>query len=216
MWVDAPVSDDDSWYVTLRDIHDYLAKEISWQVAVEIIDMSLFITPFHFPVEESHPIVPIWHKLVNNIIEDLNSPLWPSIFRVRCGLDLANSQVTIIITSKYASQLEQYKTHIVQIIRQNGLSGINVVFLEVHYLFSAGNDTDPETTSQSMSYATSESLYMRASVGIQGDPIRQWDTWQLIVLTCGSGKYNLGVTNFHVVPLEKLEQGIFVLSYSCH
>lgn len=91
MWVDAPVPNDDSWYVTLRDIHDYLSKEIPWQVAVEIIDMSLFITPFHFPVEESHPIVPIWGKLVNDIIEDLNSPLLSSIFGVRCGLDHANS-----------------------------------------------------------------------------------------------------------------------------
>lgn len=67
----------------------------------------------HFPVKESHLIVPIWGKLVNNIIEDFNSPPWSSIFGVRYGLDLTNSLITIIVTSKYTSQLEQYKTHIV-------------------------------------------------------------------------------------------------------
>lgn len=85
---------------------------------------------------------------------------------------------------------------------------MNVAFLEVRNLCSAGNDTDPETIPQSMLYATSKSLYIGASVGIQDDLIHSGTLGGCIILTCGSEKYDLGVTNCHVVSLKKLEQGV--------
>lgn len=51
VWVDAPVPDDDSWYILLRDIYDYLSKSLPRIIAVEIIDMSFLTPPLHIPVE---------------------------------------------------------------------------------------------------------------------------------------------------------------------
>lgn len=174
--------------------------------------MSLFAPPIHFPVEESHPIVPIWDRLVRDFIRDLNCPLWSSISGVRRGQERANSPVTIIITSKCPSQIQQYETRIIQTIRENGLSGIEVAFLEVEDLFSNGNDTTAlERTQPPISYATSKALYMGASVGVKDDPICSGTIGGHIILTYGS-KYDLGVTNCHVVSLEKPEQGMYICS----
>lgn len=209
VWVDAPVPNDDSWYILLRDIRDYLSKAIPQTVAVEIIDMSLFAPPIHFPVEESHPIVPIWDRLVGDFIRDLNCPLWSSISGVRRGQERANSPVTIVITSKCPSQIQQYEARIIQTIRENGLSGIEVAFLEVEDLFSNGNNTTAlERIPPPISYATSKALYMGASVGVKDDPICSGTIGGHIILTYGSKKYDLGVTNCHVISLEKPGQGM--------
>lgn len=57
--VNAPVRDDDAWYIVLRDIREYLSNTIPQAIAMEIIDASRFILPMHFPVEKTHPIIPV-------------------------------------------------------------------------------------------------------------------------------------------------------------
>lgn len=172
IWVDAPVPNDNSWYILLSEIREYLSEVIPQTVAVEVIDMSLFVPPIHFPVEESHPIVPIWDRLVHDIIRDTNSPLWFSISCVRRGRERADSPVTTVLTSKCPSQILEYGATIIQRTRREGLSNIEVAFLEVKDLFSNGNDTvSLEEIPPPISYVTSKALYMGASVGVKVIPL---------------------------------------------
>ena len=113
-----------SWYILLGEIRDYLSKAIPQTIAVVIIDMSLSVLPIHFPVEESHPIVPIWDRLIYDVIRDLNSSLWPSISCVRQGRERVNS-------AECLSQIQKYEATIIQGTRKDGLSGNEVAFLEV-------------------------------------------------------------------------------------
>lgn len=113
-----------SWYILLGEIRDYLSKAIPQTIAVVIIDMSLSVLPIHLPVEESHPIIPIWDRLIHDVIRDLNSPLWPSISCVRQGRERVNSPECL-------SQIQKYEATIIQGTINDGLSGNEVAFLEV-------------------------------------------------------------------------------------
>lgn len=216
--VDGPVRDDDSWYIILRDIREYLSKTIPQAIAVEIIDLSLFVLPIHFPVEKIHPIVPVWGEVLRNIIREINSPLWSSISCVRRGQERSKSPVTIVLTSKCPSELRQEEYKITQIIRAYSLSGIEVQFLEVESLFANGNDKiDLEKIPPAKSYVTSNALYMGASVGIKDNPTSSATIGGQIILSYGNKKHYFGVTNSHVVSIEKPGQGIspFLLYGRC-
>lgn len=215
VWIDAPLPEDDSWYILLRDIRDYLSRTIPQMIAVELIDMSFFAPPLHIPVEQSHPIVPVWDRLVDDIITYLSNPLWSIISGVRRGHEDSVKPVTIVIASARPSELEQYGPIILQRTREYGLTDIKVVFLEVEDLFSNGNDTrDPEKIPPSDSYVTSKALCMGASVGIKDNITSNGTIGGHIILTHGSEKYNLGVTNRHVVSIEREHSMSSILSYA--
>lgn len=105
--VDGPVRDDDLWYIILRDIYEYLSKTVPRAITVEIMDLSLFALPMHFPVEKTHPIVSVWVVVLRNIIKEINSPRWSSISCVRRGHEYLESPVTIVLTSKCPSEFRQ-------------------------------------------------------------------------------------------------------------
>ena len=133
--IDVPLPNNDSWYILLRDIHDYLLRNYPQTIAVEIIDMSLFTLPLHLPVEQSHPIIPVWDRLVKDIRTDLSSRHWSSISSVRRGHENSPKPVTIVITTPCPAELEQHEPTIIQRAKEYGLTDIKVAFVEVKNLF---------------------------------------------------------------------------------
>lgn len=207
--VDGPVRDDDLWYILLRDIREVLNTASPEAIAVEIIDLSLFVLPIHFPVEKTHPIVPVWGEVLRTIIKEIDSSLWSSISCVRRGHERSKSPVTIVLTSKCPSKLRQEEYKITPIIRAYSLSGIEVRFLEVESVFSNGNDKiDLENIPPAKSYVTSKALYMGASVGIKDNPTSTGTIGGQIILSYGSKKHYFGVTSSHVVSIEQPGQGM--------
>ncbi|EEH09296.1 predicted protein [Histoplasma capsulatum G186AR] len=102
---------DDSWYLFVKDTQEYLLKSSLDKVCVEIHDPDGLKIPAHFPIEPEHPIVSVWQKLQKDIITVLTPLCWYSLSVVRRGYDnnAQSNPVTIIITSKYPSELSHTK-----------------------------------------------------------------------------------------------------------
>ncbi|KAK2799186.1 hypothetical protein FQN50_008575 [Emmonsiellopsis sp. PD_5] len=125
---------DDSWYILLRDIKEYLVQKSLTHVCVEIYDPVLFKLPAHFPVEKAHPIMEVWPRLADDIVRIVEPKLCSSICCVRRGheKEAERNPVTIVLTSEYPAQLASDSNEtILHRIRHYGLEGIEIAYVEV-------------------------------------------------------------------------------------
>ncbi|OJD11450.1 hypothetical protein ACJ73_09535 [Blastomyces percursus] len=205
--ITAPAVKDDSWYLLLKDTQEYLVKSSLDKVCVEIYDPEGLKIPAHFPVEAEHPIVSVWRKLLEDIITVLDPLLWHSVSVVRRGYDnnAQSNPVTIAITSKYPMQLSPSKPTIQLRCGQYGLEKIDVCFLKVDTIFSAGGFQYPD---EGRDFAFSADLSPGASIGLSSEPRATGTLGGKLIVQRGNSIHELGVTNFHIVASHHSLQGI--------
>ncbi|KAK2806025.1 hypothetical protein FQN51_007978 [Onygenales sp. PD_10] len=195
----APCVEDDSWYLLLRDIDEFLIRNFSLlgqHICVEICDPMAFRLPAHFPIDKDHPIVAVWEDLVQDIVEIVGiTSQWSSICAVRRGFDtiVVNNPVTIIVTSKYPALLEAYGATIRFRCRDYRLQEIDVAFVEVDDGFRSVED--------GRSFPVVDELFMGAGVGPSNDPEATGTLGGTLTMTNGDTKHVVGFTSFHVVAV---------------
>lgn len=170
--ITAPAVKDDSWYLLLKDTQEYLLKSSLDGVCVEIYDSEGLKIPAHFPIEAEHPIVSVWPKLLKDIVTVLDPLLWHSVSAVRRGYDndAQSNPVTIVITSKYPGHLSPVEQTIQLRCHQYRLEKVDVCFVKVDSIFSAGGFQFPD---EGRDFALSADLSPGASIGLSSEPRRQ-------------------------------------------
>lgn len=198
---------DDSWYLFVKDTQEYLLKSSLDKVCVEIHDPDGLKIPAHFPIEPEHPIVSVWQKLQKDIITVLTPLCWYSLSVVRRGYDnnAQSNPVTIIITSKYPSELSHTKRTIQLRCQQYNLDRIEVCFVQVDTIFAAGGFRYPD---EGRDFAVTSDLSPGASIGLSSEPRATLSLGGKLIVRRGIEIHELGVTNFHVVASHQSFHGL--------
>ncbi|KAK2753091.1 hypothetical protein FQN55_005051 [Onygenales sp. PD_40] len=194
--IPAVSTSDDSWYILLRDIKEYLVQNSLPQVCAEIYDPVFFRLPAHFPVEETHPIVQIWPRLADDIVQIVEPKLCSSISCVRRGHEAepGRNPVTIVLTSEYPAKLaSESKQTILYRMRHYGLEGIEIAYVEVENILDADPSGGPRA------FPVTNELSMGCGIGLEGDAVASATLGGKLVVSLGGTDYQVGVTNFHVV-----------------
>lgn len=97
----------DSWYLSLQDIFSYLRENNLSHIRVEMIDGKHSRAPGSFIVEPSHPLVPVWPGIRDQIITTLGARPWLSLSATRRGTHeiLEENPVTILIMTPCPADL---------------------------------------------------------------------------------------------------------------
>ncbi|GAD94396.1 predicted protein [Paecilomyces variotii No. 5] len=204
--ITAPAVENDSWYLVLKDIQEYLLKNSLDKICVEIHDPEGLKIPAHFPVEAEHPIVSVWPKLLEDIVTVLEPALWHSVSAVRRGYNnnARLNPVTIVITSKYPMELSLSRPTIQFRCRQYRLEKIDVCFVKVEAILSAGGFQFPD---EGRDFALSTDLSPGSSIGLSSEPRATGTLGGKIIVQREDIFHEVGVTNFHVISSDPGVQG---------
>ncbi|EER43930.1 conserved hypothetical protein [Histoplasma capsulatum H143] len=113
--------------------------------------------------------------------------------------------VTIIITSKYPSELSHTKRTIQLRCQQYNLDRIEVCFVQVDTIFAAGGFRSPD---EGRDFAVTSDLFSGASIGLSSEPRATASFGGKLIVRRGIEINELGVTNFHVVASHQSLHGL--------
>jgi hypothetical protein len=192
--IEASAAESNLWYLLLKDIQEYFE-------AASLRDSMCLQLPVHFPVEEVHPIVPVWSNLLKDIVSVLDPHLWYSVSAVRRSHypNTNKYPVTIVVTSKYPRQCAVVEPTLQLRCHHYGLEDIEVSFVQVDNILDANGSQAPD-------FPLSPNLNPGASIGLDFKPLSTGSLGGKVIVTRGITKHEVGVTIFRIVgPHQAIE-----------
>jgi hypothetical protein len=188
-----------SWYLALHDIFDYHQGSDLSYIRVEIIDWEYSRALANFIMEPSHPLVFVWPKICNRIIEALGTRPWLTLTAIHRGTYKIPKQnpVIILITVPDSSSLCPVLTPIMSICANEGFPLEAEVF-EESSLLAVQNPGGKRLEAS----AFTDVIPMGSSISAALAQDRSDTMGGAIILSKNNLHVHIGVTNFHVMSSQ--------------